>query len=276
MSTRDGSRVVDNETGKVFLVGAGPGDPDLLTIKALRLVEEADVVVYDRLVSDDVLRLVPPGVSRIFVGKAPGNHPASQECVNDMLVRLARKGHRVVRLKGGDPFVFGRGGEEALHLVRHAIPFEVVPGVTAAIACAAYAGIPLTHRGLAHSLRFVAGHCRDDMPLDLDWRGLADGNTTLVFYMALMNLGEVRARLMSAGLPGSTPAALVESGTTQRQRAIGTTLDELLRSARNHRIATPAVVIIGRVAALAAELAWFTPEEVSEPEMQHDGASSYA
>jgi uroporphyrin-III C-methyltransferase/precorrin-2 dehydrogenase/sirohydrochlorin ferrochelatase/uroporphyrin-III C-methyltransferase len=267
---------MENDTGKVFLVGAGPGDPDLLTIKALRLLEEADVVVYDRLVSDDVLRLVPPGVSRIFVGKAPGNHPASQDCVNDMLVRLARKGHRVVRLKGGDPFVFGRGGEEALHLVRNAIPFEVVPGVTAAIACAAYAGIPLTHRGLAHSLRFVAGHCRDDMPLDLDWRGLADGSTTLVFYMALMNLGEVRTRLISAGLPGSTPAALVESGTTQRQRAIGTTLDELVRSARSHRIATPTVVIIGRVAALAAELAWFRPEELPEPEVQRDGTSSYA
>lgn len=267
---------MENDTGKVFLVGAGPGDPDLLTIKALRLIEEADVIVYDRLVSDDVLRLVPAGVSKIFVGKAPGNHPASQECVNDMLVRLARKGHRVVRLKGGDPFVFGRGGEEALHLVRHGVPFEVVPGMTAAIACAAYAGIPLTHRGLAHSLRFVAGHCRDDMPLDLDWRGLADGNTTLVFYMALMNLGEVRNRLMSAGLPGSTPAALVESGTTQRQRAIGTTLDELVRSARNHRVTTPTVVIIGRVAALAAELAWFTPEEAPEPELHRDGTTSYA
>jgi len=190
-------------------------------------------------------------------------------------VRLARAGHRVVRLKGGDPFVFGRGGEEALHLVRHGIGYEVVPCITAALACAAYAGIPLTHRGLAGSLRFVAGHCRGDMPLDLDWRGLADEDTTLVFYMALMNLDEVRSRLLAAHLPGSTPAALVESGTSQRQRTISTTLEELVRAARKHRVGTPTVVIIGRVAALAAELAWFTPESTLEPDLHQDGASSH-
>ena len=262
-------------SGKVFLVGAGPGDPELLTIKAKRLLEEADVVVYDRLISDDVLRLVPAGVSKIFVGKAPGNHPAPQDSINDTLVRLAQAGHRVVRLKGGDPFVFGRGGEEALHLVRHGIAYEVVPGITAALACAAYAGVPLTHRGLAGSLRFVAGHCRGDMPLDLDWRGLADPDTTLVFYMALMNLDEVRTRLLAADLPGSTPSVLVESGTTRRQRAISTTLEELVHAARKHRVGTPAVVIIGRVAALAAELAWFTPEGSLETDLRRDGARSY-
>ncbi len=154
---------------------------------------------------------------KIFVGKAPGNHHASQDSINDMLVRLARAGHRVVRLKGGDPFVFGRGGEEALHLVRHGVAFEVVPGITAALACGAYAGIPLTHRGLARHLHFVAGHCRGDVPLDLDWQALADPEATLVFYMALMNLDEVRERLLNAGLASDTPASLVESGTTRQQ-----------------------------------------------------------
>ncbi len=261
--------------GRVFLVGAGPGDPELLTLKAKRLLEEADVIVYDRLVSEGVLQLAPAGVSRICVGKSPGNHSTSQDSINAMLTRLARAGHRVVRLKGGDPFIFGRGGEEALHLARHGIAYEVVPGVTAALACAAYAGIPLTHRGLARSLRFVAGHCRGDEPLDLDWRGLADPDTTLVFYMALMNLAEVRARLMAADLPGETPAALVESGTTQRQRSIVTTLDSLVHTARTHRVATPAVVIIGRVAGLAAELAWFTPQGTEMPGPLRDGAGAH-
>lgn len=262
---------MNNDEGKVFLVGAGPGDAELLTIKAKRLIEQADVVVYDRLVSADVLELVPPGVSRIFVGKAPGNHPADQDTINEMLVRLARRGHDVVRLKGGDPFVFGRGGEEALHLVRHGIAYEVVPGVTAALACAAYAGIPLTHRGLARSLRFVAGHCRGDTPLELDWDGLADGDTTLVFYMALMNLSEIRTRLLSAGMPGSMPVALVESGTTARQRTIVTTLDEVVREKRRRRVGTPAVVIIGQVTALASELAWFSPDDTLAPLPQRDG-----
>jgi len=262
-----------NSNGKVFLVGAGPGDPDLLTVKARRLLEETDAVVYDRLVSEDVLRLVPAGVTKISVGKAPGNHAASQESINRMLVRLARAGHRVVRLKGGDPFIFGRGGEEALYLARHGIAYEVVPGVTAALACAAYAGIPLTHRGLARSLRFVAGHCRADAPLDLDWDGLADADTTLVFYMALANLAEVRRRLLDAGMPGGMPAALVESGTTARQRCVSTRLETLVRDARTHRVATPAVVIVGEVAQLAAELAWFTPHDGTLAPKLESGAS---
>jgi len=266
---------VKNNSGKVYLVGAGPGDPELLTIKAARLLEEADVVVYDRLVSPEVLRLVPPGVSRIFAGKAPGDHHAPQDSINEMLVRLARAGHRVVRLKGGDPFVFGRGGEEALHLVRHAVDFEVVPGITAALACGAYAGIPLTHRGLARHLHLVAGHCRGDMPLDLNWEALADPDATLVFYMALTNLDQVRKRLLNANLPGDTPAALVESGTTHRQRCINTTLDDIVRAARKHRVETPAVAIVGRVAALALELAWFTPEGAPQPAELDDSVSSY-
>lgn len=265
-----------SKIGKVFLVGAGPGDPELLTLKAARVLKEADVVVYDRLVSQDVLRLVAPGVSKIFVGKAPGNHHASQDSINEMLVRLARAGHRVVRLKGGDPFVFGRGGEEALHLVRHAVDFEVVPGITAALACGAYAGIPLTHRGLARHLHFVAGHCRGDVPLDLNWEALADPEATLVFYMALSNLSEVRKHLLKAGLAGDTPAALVESGTTHRQRCLHTTLDDLVRTAREHRVVAPAVVIVGRVAALAPELAWFTPQGAPQPVGLDNHISSYA
>jgi uroporphyrin-III C-methyltransferase len=267
---------VKNKTGKVFLVGAGPGDPELLTVKAARVLEEADVVVYDRLVSQDVLQLVAPGVSKIFVGKAPGNHHASQNNINEMLVRLARAGHRVVRLKGGDPFVFGRGGEEALHLVRHGVDFEVVPGITAALACGAYAGIPLTHRGLARHLHFVAGHCRGDLPLDLNWDALADADATLVFYMALTNLKEVRKRLLKAGLAGDTPAALVESGATQRQRCLNTTLDGVVRSAREHRISAPAVLIVGRVAALAPELSWFTPEGAPQPCLVDNNVGNYA
>jgi len=267
---------VKNSSGKVYLVGAGPGDPELLTIKAERLLRAADVVVYDRLISEDVLRLVAPGVSKIFVGKAPGNHHTPQDGINEMLVRLARAGYQVVRLKGGDPFVFGRGGEEALHLVRHGVDFEVVPGITAALACGAYAGIPLTHRGLARHLHFVAGHCRGDVPLDLDWQALADPDATLVFYMALANLNEVRNSLLTADLPGDTPAALVESGTTHRQRCVNTTLEDMVRAAREHRVETPAMVIIGRVAALALELAWFTPEGAPQPTLLDNGVSSYA
>ena len=268
--------MVKNNSGKVYLVGAGPGDPELLTVKAARLLEQADVIVYDRLVSPQVLQLVPAGVSKIFAGKAPGNHHASQDSINEMLVRLARAGHRVVRLKGGDPFVFGRGGEEALHLVRNAVDFEVIPGITAALACGAYAGIPLTHRGLARHLHFVAGHCRGDVPLDLNWQALADPDATLVFYMALANLDEVRKQLLDANLPGDTPAALVESGTTDHQRCVNTSLDGIVRAAREHRIGTPAVVIIGRVAALALELAWFTPEGAPQPALLDDSVSSYA
>ena len=264
-----------NKKGKVYLVGAGPGDPELLTLKAARVLEEADVVVYDRLVSEEVLALVAAGVSKIFVGKASGNHHAPQESINEMLVRLARAGHRVVRLKGGDPFVFGRGGEEALHLVRHGVDFEVVPGITAALACAAYAGIPLTHRGLARHLHFVAGHCRGDVPLELDWQALADRDATVVFYMALANLDEVRTHLLDADLPGDTPVALVESGTTARQRCVNTTLDGMVRTARAQRVGTPTVVIIGRVAALALELAWFTPLGAPHPALLDDSVSTY-
>lgn len=243
----------------VHLVGAGPGDPDLLTVKALRLIQNVDVVVYDRLVSEAILAHIPAGVSRIAVGKAPGKHSLSQAELNELLVNLARGGRSVVRLKGGDPYVFGRGSEEAQHLVRHGVAFDVVPGITAAVACSAYAGIPLTHRGLSHSVRFVTGHCCADRPLDLDWAGLADPDTTLVVYMGLANLEQICARLIEQGLSPSTPAAVIENGTTPRQRRCIVTLGSLPDAAHGAGFESPVTIVIGSVVSLAETLDWFRP-----------------
>ncbi|MDX1431508.1 MAG: uroporphyrinogen-III C-methyltransferase [Gammaproteobacteria bacterium] len=259
---------MQRELGKVYLVGAGPGDPELLTLKAARLLGEADVVVYDRLVSAGVLALVPPGATRIFAGKSSGCHHMAQRELNDLLVRLAASRRRVVRLKGGDPFVFGRGGEEAQHLARHGIPFEIVPGITAALACSAYAGIPLTHRGLARSVHLVAGHCADGAPPRVDWRALAGPDSTLVLYMALANLEHFRAELIEAGIDPALPAAIIESGTTDAQRCLHTDLDGLAQSARDAGIEPPALVVLGRVTGLARELGWFTGQG-----QQDDGAA---
>lgn len=246
-----------NSKAIVSLVGAGPGDPDLLTVKALRLLRTADVVVYDRLVGQAILELIPPGVTRISAGKASGNHGMRQEEINTLLVRLAQADHRVVRLKGGDPFVFGRGSEEAQHLHRHGIEFEVVPGITAAAACSAYAGIPLTHRGLSRGVRLVTGHCRDDAPLDLDWDCLADPDATLVVYMGLANAEEIAAQLMAAGLDPATPAAAVANGTTPQQRTCLTTLAVLPEALRTAGLVAPVTLIIGKVVQLADSLQWF-------------------
>ena len=245
----------------VYLVGAGPGDPELLTVKAQRLLQEADVVVYDRLVSPEVLAVVPQGVARICVGKGPGNHSANQQEINRLLVSLARHRRRVVRLKGGDPFVFGRGSEEARHLVRHGIAFEVVPGVTAATACAAYAGIPLTHRGLATGVHFVTGHRHNNEPLDIAWDKLADPQSTIVVYMGLANVDEICAALMAAGLTGDTPAAAIENGTTSAQRRCITTLAELPTKMTAVHCTPPVLFVIGKVVALAHELDWFSMAE---------------
>lgn len=244
----------------VYLVGAGPGDPDLLTLKAHRLLQEADVVVYDRLVSQPILDLIPAGTSRIFVGKATGNHHLSQDDINELLVNLARRARRIVRLKGGDPLIFGRGSEEALTLARAGVRFEIVPGITAASACTTYAGIPLTHRGVANSVRFVAGHCRADQPLDLDWRSLADPDTTLVVYMGLANLGAIQRQLLAAGLPANTPAALIENGSTPQQRRLLTRLETLAETAQTEQVVSPALIVIGKVVALAGEMDWFNEE----------------
>jgi uroporphyrin-III C-methyltransferase/precorrin-2 dehydrogenase/sirohydrochlorin ferrochelatase/uroporphyrin-III C-methyltransferase len=238
----------------VHLVGAGPGDPDLLTIKALRLLRVAEVVVYDRLVSQAVLDLIPAGTARIYAGKALGHHPHPQDETNELLVKLARTGHRVVRLKGGDPLVFGRGSEEALHLARHGVACEIVPGVTAASGCGASAGIPLTHRGLATSVRFVTGHCREDQPLDLNWQSLADPDTTLVVYMGLAHLAEIACRLSEAGLPADTPAAAIANGTLADERLLLGTLATLPDQVQQASLDAPVLIVIGRVVEVVEEL----------------------
>ena len=253
--------------GFVSLVGADPGDPDLLTVKALRLLELADVVVYDRLVSADILDLIPAGVSRISVGKSAGRHCVPQGQINEIIVNLARKGRHVVRLKGGDPYLFGRGGEEALTLRQHGIAFEVVPGITAAAGCSAYAGIPLTHRSMSRSVRFVTGHFSHDEPLDIDWQKLADPDCTLVIYMGLANIGPICAGLMSAGLAASTPAAAIENGTTASQRRVLSRLDQLQDAIRDRGLKAPVMIIIGEVVTLADELDWF---QHALEETEHD------
>lgn len=234
----------------VHLVGAGPGDPDLLTVKAVRALQAAEVVVYDRLVSPEVMALVPSGAARIDVGKQPRRHPVPQQEINAILVRLARAGRRVVRLKGGDPYTFGRGSEEALALAAHGIPYDVVPGITSASACAAAAGFPLTHRGLAAGVRFVTGHCRNDRELDLDWDGLADPDTTLVIYMGRANIRLIASRLMHEGLAADMPVAAICSGTTPRQKVLTATLATAADCTDAADISGPVLFVVGRVVGL--------------------------
>jgi uroporphyrin-III C-methyltransferase/precorrin-2 dehydrogenase/sirohydrochlorin ferrochelatase len=247
--------------GTVCLVGAGPGSAELLTLRALRLLGEADVIVHDRLVSDEVLDLARPGAERIFVGKSRANHCLPQAEINALLVRLARQGRRVVRLKGGDPFVFGRGGEEAATLAEAGIPCQVIPGVTAALACGADAGIPLTHRDAAQMLTLVTGHTRDGR-LDIDAAALARPNQTLAIYMGLANLPDLVRQLMAAGLDASHPAAIVEGGGTGAARRLDGTLGSLPGMAPAVRAGQPALIIIGEVVRLAPPVA---PAAVSAP-----------
>ena len=243
----------------VYLVGAGPGDPELLTLKALRLIEAADVVVYDRLVSAEILALIPTGVAQIFVGKTTGHHSLPQDEINELLVSLAKGHRRIVRLKGGDPFLFGRGGEEAALLAQQRIHFEIVPGITSAMACSAYAGIPLTHRGLADGVHFMTGHRKEDKELVFDQRALADKNCTLAVYMGLANLEPIVAALIDAGRSPSTPVALIERGTTPQQRTLVSSLATLEADVKKAGITPPAMVVIGEVVTLAKTLAWFVP-----------------
>ena len=231
----------------VHLVGAGPGDPELLTLKAARLIQLADTIVHDRLIGEGVLELAQQRAQCIYVGKAAGRHAMSQEEINALLCRLAHPEKITIRLKGGDPFVFGRGGEEAAYLIGQGIQVEIVPGVTAAAGCAAAAGIPLTHRGLATGVRFVTGHCRSDLPLDLDWQGLADPSTTLVFYMGLGQIGEIADQLQRHGLPGSTPVAAISAGTTARQQILRSRLATLASDVAKGELATPTLFILGPV-----------------------------
>jgi len=246
-----------NKNGFVSLVGAGPGDPELMTVKALRLLKEADVVVYDRLVSTDILSLIPTGISRLSVGKEVGKHCVPQSEINEIIVNLALAGRKVVRLKGGDPYMFGRGGEEAQALKKHKIEFEVVPGITAASGCSAYSGIPLTHRGMSRRVQFITGHFNDNDPLDLNWKSIADPDSTLVIYMGLSTLSQVIDALIDAGLPASTPAAAIQNGTTDSQQRLISNLGQLNEAIHQKQMKAPVMIIIGEVVTLADELDWY-------------------
>ncbi len=249
----------------VFLVGAGPGDPGLLTIKASEAIKSADAVVYDRLVSKEIIELIPTGVARFFVGKSSGCHSVPQDEISRLLVRLARRNHRIVRLKGGDPFVFGRGSEEAMELHRNGIRYEVIPGITAASACTAYAGIPLTHRGLSRGVRLVTGHLRDGEDIELDWRALADAQSTLVVYMGLANISVICTKLIEYGLPADTPAAAIQDGTTQRQIKVLAQLDTLSARVADAGLHSPVTLVVGNTVSLANQLAWFSGDTTLEP-----------
>lgn len=239
-----------NDDGQVFLVGAGPGDPDLLTVRALRLLQSAEVIVHDRLVSDEILDLARRDADRVYVGKRRGDHVMTQADINALLVRLAREGKRVVRLKGGDPFVFGRGGEEMETLAQEGITCHVVPGITAATGCAAYAGIPLTHRDHAQHCVFVTGHGKDGEP-DLNWDALARPAQTLVIYMGLRQLPTIARNLIDHGLAAATPAAIIENGTTPAERLVVGTIADLHARAQAAAVEGPALIIVGDVVSLA-------------------------
>jgi len=249
--------------GEVALVGAGPGDPDLLTFRALRLMQQADVVVYDRLVSKPVLDLVRLEAERIYAGKERAQHALPQESINQLLVRLAKEGKRVVRLKGGDPFIFGRGGEEIATLAAEGMPFQVVPGITAAAGCASYAGIPLTHRDHAQSVVFVTGQLRDGS-INLNWTALAQPRQTIVVYMGLVGIDILCRELVAHGLPATTPAALVQQGTLPVQRVLAGNLATLPDLVHRSEVKAPTLIIVGEVVRLRGQLKWF--EAVANPE----------
>lgn len=244
------------QSGYVSLVGAGPGDPDLLTVKALRVIQQADVIVYDRLVSKEICQLFPPATPTIYVGKAKNHHSVPQQEINQLLVMKARQGLKICRLKGGDAFVFGRGGEEMLELRQAGIEVDLVPGITAAAGCTSYAGIPLTHRGLSQGCTFVTAHAEKE--LNICWQSLAQLDHTLVFYMGLTKAGMIAEGLTQAGLSADTPAALIENGCCPQQRVIRGELHQLETLISQQQVKSPALIVVGKVVALAEELQWFT------------------
>ncbi|WP_069471149.1 siroheme synthase CysG [Candidatus Marithrix sp. Canyon 246] len=251
------------EHGEVYLVGGGPGDPDLLTFKAVRLMQQADVVLYDRLVSAEVLDMVRRDAELIYVGKQPTNHPVPQEQINQLLIRLAKEGKRVLRLKGGDPFLFGRGGEEIETLMEQGIAFQVVPAVTAAIGSSAYAGIPLTHRDYAQSCIFVTGHLKDNS-IDLNWQALTQPQQTVVIYMGLNNLATICSKLIEHGMSKDKPIALIQKATTSEQRVLVGTLETLPAIVEEQNIKLSSIIIIGDVVKLHQKLAWFKPHDLNQ------------
>jgi len=253
-------RIPVQRPGSVSLVGAGPGDPELLTLKAYRRIIAADVVLYDRLVSEEILALIPASAQKYYVGKACSNHSVAQQDINQALVDWAQAGRTVVRLKGGDPFIFGRGGEEMETLVANNVSVEVIPGITAASGCAAYAGIPLTHRDYAQSVRFVTGHLKQGG--EMDWPCLVQPGQTLVFYMGLGNLLYICSSLMAHGLSAHTPMALIAQGTTRHQQVHIGTLASPPPGFYSGEISSPALIVIGDVVALNARLDWFDPGKV--------------
>ncbi|WP_296653794.1 uroporphyrinogen-III C-methyltransferase [Rhodoferax sp.] len=246
-------------SGCVYLIGAGPGDAELLTLRAVRLLQRADVVVYDNLVSAEVLDFLPPGAERIYAGKRRNEHTMRQEQINALLVKLAREGKRVVRLKGGDPFIFGRGGEELQTLAAHGVAFEVIPGVTAASGVSSYAGIPLTHRDYAQTCLFVTGHLKDGTA-DLDWPSLVRPKQTVVIYMGLSGLPDICQRMVLHGAPSDLPVAVVQDGSSPTQKVVTGTLSTIAERVTTQKLKSPSLTIIGNVVKLHAELAWFRPK----------------
>jgi uroporphyrin-III C-methyltransferase len=246
--------------GKVFLVGAGPGDPDLITVKGLRCLQKADVILYDRLVNPELLEHAKEGAQLVYCGKLPNYHTMKQETINHFIVKYAKKGNQVVRLKGGDPFVFGRGGEEAEECMKHGVPFEIIPGITAGIAAPAYAGIPVTHRTLSKSFAFITGHQAGDTAADHQWSHLAKAVDTICVYMGVSHLSTITNQLIQHGKSPHTPIALIHWGTLSDQKTVVGTLDTIQAKVRTSGITNPSMMIIGDVVRLREKLNWFEDE----------------
>jgi uroporphyrin-III C-methyltransferase len=243
--------------GKVYLVGAGPGDPQLLTIKAVKVLKEADVVIYDRLVGEEILYLAPENAEKIYVGKRTGKHEVPQEEITELIIEKALGGGKIVRLKGGDPFIFGRGGEEVEALVEKGIPFEVVPGISSSVAAPMYAGIPLTHRDYAASVAIITGHRAGDAEKPIDWVKIANAVDTLVILMGVESIDGIVRKLLEGNISPSKPVAMIESGTYPKQRTLIATLGTIVKETKANQIKPPAVIVIGEVANLGRKLAWF-------------------
>jgi len=243
--------------GKVYLVGAGPGDPKLLTVKAVELIKEADVVIYDRLVGESILKLAPEKTEKIYVGKRTGKHEVPQDKITEIIIEKAQSGGKIVRLKGGDPFIFGRGGEEAEALVEKGIKFEVVPGISSSVAAPMYAGIPLTHRDYAASVAIITGHRAGDAEKPIDWAKIAGSVDTMVILMGVESLDGIVSKMLEGGVSPNKPVAIVESGTYPQQRTLISTLGKVVTEAEKNQIKPPSVIVIGEVTALGRKLAWF-------------------